>query len=340
MKACPGRAEQRLAERGGYRRCAAREAGSGWGWPPQGLRTPGPGERGLPEARPGSASTTRAAPPPLRPQPAPPGTADGAQRRRERPRRGWLRARCSPRLSAPGPAPPGPAASAALDDAAAAPGSSGGKLGALQVRARPLWRGKLGPEFAGGAWGRGGWRCPRAPLPAGRRMGRPRPGQRCGGSGLRRPQGWRAAGPEDARLLRRSPNFEAPGAWERPAALAGLWRRIRQGAGEEELRQEPSGLPRGPAHVDCRGGDVGAAGGWAWGTAGAEAPQGPGRALLGRDGPAVSSLGLDSPSGRSPGWRDRPEAVTARTLRPGRPLLLTSRQSVSVGPWGWVRGPS
>lgn len=133
MKVCAGRAGQRFAECGGYRRCTAREAGAGYGWPPEALRNPGPGERGLPEALPGSASTTRAAPPPLRPQPAPPGTADGAQRRRERPRGGWLRARCSPRLPAQGLARQGPAASAALDDAVAAPGSSGGKPGALQV---------------------------------------------------------------------------------------------------------------------------------------------------------------------------------------------------------------
>lgn len=71
------------------------------------------------------------------------------------------------------------------------------------------------------------------------------------------------------------------------------------------------------------------------GAAGTETPWGPGRALLGRDGPAVSLLRLDSPSGRSPGWRDRPEAVAARTLLPGRPLPQPSRQFLDVG----VRGP-
>lgn len=56
----------------------------------------GPRERRLPEAQPGSAPTQRAAPPPLRPWPAPPGTTDGARRRRERQRGAWLCARCLP----------------------------------------------------------------------------------------------------------------------------------------------------------------------------------------------------------------------------------------------------
>lgn len=69
--------------------------------------------------------------------------------------------------------------------------------------------------------------------------------------------------------------------------------------------------------------------------AGAQAPRGPGRALLGPDGPAVSLLRLDSPSGRSPGWRDRPEAVAARTLRQAAPCpcLLSSLWVSALGAW-------
>lgn len=162
---------------------------------------PGPGDRGLPEARPGSASTARAAPPPLRPQPAPPGTADGAQRRRERPRGGCLRAWCSPPLPAQGPAGQGPAASAGLEDAAAAaaPGSSSGKPGALQVGARRLGRGKLG-RVCGRRVEKG-----RVALPQGAPTGRPGHGARrawaevlplraAAGPGLRWAPGGRAAG--------------------------------------------------------------------------------------------------------------------------------------------------
>lgn len=149
--------------------CTELRAGSLEGWPTQPLGTPGPGEPRLPEAPLGSAPTAPAAPPPLRPQPAPPGTADGARRRRERSRGGWLCAPSFPRLLAQGLPGQGPEASAALEDAAAALGGGSGQPGALQVGARPLGRAETWAEFAGGAWGRGRRRCPRAPLPAGPR---------------------------------------------------------------------------------------------------------------------------------------------------------------------------
>lgn len=237
---------------------------------------------------------------------------------------------------------PGPTRTRRLhraEDAAAAHGSSIEKPGALQVGARPLGRGKLG-RVCGRRVEKG-----RVALPQGAPTGRP-------GHGARRAwaevlQLWAAAGPGlagcgagGARLLRLSPDFEGPGAWERPAALARLWRRIPRGTSEKEIGLSPR-ASRGARLTWTAGAEM--RGRWGAGpggaAAGAEAPRGPGRALLGPDGPAVSLLRLDSPSGRSPGWRDRPEAVSARTLRPGRPLLLSSLQSLGVGPRGWVRGP-
>jgi len=173
-EACDGRAGRWLRGERGVTECAqrrrpgSRRAGRGRPSAPRGS-----GEHKLPEARPGSAPAARAAPPPLRPQPAPPGTADGARRRRERQRGGWLRARCSPRLPAQGPAGPGRASSAALEDAAAVPGSSSGKPGALQVGARPLGgRGNLG-RVCGRRVGKG-----RVALPQGAPTGRSRDGAR------------------------------------------------------------------------------------------------------------------------------------------------------------------
>lgn len=172
----------------------------------------GPGERRLPEARPGSAPTARAAPPPPRPQPAPPGTADGARRRRERQLGGWLRARCSPRLPAQGRAGQGPSASLALENAAAVPGSSSGKPSTVQVGARPLGgRGNLG-RVCGRRVGKG-----RVALPQGAPTGRPGDGARWAWAEV----AWLLAASDPRRercragvapLLRLSPEFEAPGA--------------------------------------------------------------------------------------------------------------------------------
>lgn len=103
---------------------------------------PHPGPRGA-QAPGSSAPTPLAVPPPLRLQPAPPGTADGARQRRRRPR--GSRLRCSPRAPAQGPAGREPTASAALEDVAAARGGSSEPPDALQVGAHPLGRrGNLG----------------------------------------------------------------------------------------------------------------------------------------------------------------------------------------------------
>lgn len=121
---------------------------------PRGARAPG-----------SSAPTALAVPPPLRLQPAPPGTADGARQRRKRPRGGWLRLgasrefpRRAQRDQSHGPA--------AQEDVAAARGGRVGPLDALQVGARRSAGAETWAEFAGSAWRGGGRRCPRAPLPA------------------------------------------------------------------------------------------------------------------------------------------------------------------------------
>lgn len=201
-------------ERGGYRRCTAPAAPSRQAGPTLALGTRCPQERRLPEAGPGSAPTLRAAPPPPRPQPAPPGTADGARRRRERQRGGLLRACCSPRLLAQGPAVLGPAAWATLEDAdaEAAWGSGGGRPGALQVGARQLGgRGNLG-RVCGRRVGKG-----RMALLQGAPTDRPGDGARrvwaeglqlLAAAGASRP----GCGAGVAPLLRLSLDFEAPGA--------------------------------------------------------------------------------------------------------------------------------
>lgn len=92
-------------------------------------------------------------------------------------------------------------------------------------------------------------------------MERAGPGPRCCRSGLRLAPGGRAA----AQGARGCSDFPGTSRLPGPGSAPQRWRVSGAGSGEEELALEPSGLSRGPAHVDCPGGDEGAAGGWAWG---------------------------------------------------------------------------
>lgn len=199
-------------------------------------------------------------------------------------------------------------------------------------RSSPAWSArKLGPSLLEARGEGAGGAAPGRPYRPARGWRAPGLGQGGAAPGCRRSTALckRAAGPGSRRCSYSPPTSRLPGPvalWSSGGAPAQGWR--------EGTRAEPSDLPQGPAHVDCPGGAEGAAGVWACWAAGTEVPRGPGRTLLGRGGPAVSSLRLDSPSGRSPGRRDRPEAVAARILRPGCPLLRVSRQSLGVGRWG------
>lgn len=143
-------------------------------------------------------------------------------------------------------------------------------------------------------------------------MERAGPGLRWLGSWLPRTPGWRAAGRDRAA----APTFPglrgprglvalwSPGGAPAPDPPAWGWRRRAQA--------EPSGLPRGPAHVDCPGGDEGAAGGWPGG-----------RLALRRRG------ALDAPY-----W----DGTALRFPRYGLTHPLAAAQAGGIAPRRWLPG--